>query len=63
MTPAQLKQARKDAGLTQEEAASLVYISSSNWRKWESEAPIGKSERNNFKARTELFQFKVKGEV
>ena len=61
MTPAQLKQARINAGLTQEEAAALVYISSSNWRKWEDKMPIGKSERNNFKARTELFQFKVKG--
>ena len=62
MTPQQLKQARLDAGLTQEEAAALVYISSSNWRKWESEMPLGKAERNNRKAHTELFQFKVKGE-
>lgn len=61
MTPIELKQARIDAGLTQEEAAALVYISTSNWRKWESEQPVGKSEKNNYKARTELFQYKVKG--
>jgi DNA-binding transcriptional regulator YiaG len=60
MTPAELRQAREAAGLTQEDAAALVYISTSNWRKWESEHPVGKSEKNNFKARTELFQFKVK---
>ena len=59
MTPEQLKQARLDAGLSQEEAAALVYISTSNWRKWESEMPIGKAERNNRKARIELFEFKV----
>lgn len=61
MTPIELKQARIYAGLTQEEAAALVYISTSNWRKWESDMPVGKSEKNNYKARTELFQFKVKG--
>jgi DNA-binding transcriptional regulator YiaG len=55
----ELKQARRDAGLTQEEAAALVYISTSNWRKWETGAVVGKQEKNNFKARSELFMFKV----
>ena len=59
MKPSELKQARIDAGHTQESAAALVYISTSNWRKWETEIPKGKSERNNFKARTELFMLKV----
>jgi len=60
MKPNELKQARIKAGLTQEEAAALVYISTSNWRKWESEPPLGKSEKNNRKARSELFMYKVK---
>jgi DNA-binding transcriptional regulator YiaG len=60
MTPEQLKKARLDAGLSQEEAAALVYISTSNWRKWESEMPLGKAERNNRRARVELFEFKVR---
>lgn len=60
MKPSELKQARRDAGLTQEEAAALVYVSTSNWRKWESLPISGKQELNNFKARTELFEFKVK---
>ena len=60
MKPSELKQARRDAGLTQEEAAALVYVSTSNWRKWETNPIIGKQEKNNFKARTELFSYKVK---
>ena len=60
MNHIELKQARRDAGLTQEEAAALVYISTSNWRKWETSAIVGKAEKNNFKARTELFEFKLK---
>jgi len=60
MKPSELKQARRDAGLTQEEAAALVYISVSNWRKWETGQVVGKQEVSNFKARSELFTFKVK---
>ena len=60
MNPSELKQARRDAGLTQEEAAALVYVSTSNWRKWETSPIVGKQELNNFKARTELFSYKVK---
>ena len=60
MNHIELKQARRDAGLTQEEAAALVYLSTSNWRKWEAEDCIGKSEKNNYKARTELFEYKIK---
>lgn len=61
MNPSELKQARREAGLTQEEAAALVYISTSNWRKWETGQVVGKQEINNFKARSELFEFKICG--
>jgi DNA-binding transcriptional regulator YiaG len=60
MKPSQLRKARRDANLTQEEAAALVYISTSKWRSWESIGVSGKQEKNNFKARSELFEFKVK---
>ena len=60
MKPSQLKQARRDAGLTQDEAAALVYTTRRTWSNWESMPIIGKQELNNFKARSELFEFKVK---
>lgn len=59
MTPEQLKQARLNAGLTQEEAAALVYIATSTWRSWEAKPMLNKSQLNNFKARYELFEYKV----
>ena len=59
MTPEQLKQARLNAGLTQEEAAALVYIATSTWRSWEASPMLNKSQLNNFKARSELFEYKV----
>lgn len=35
MTPAKLKQARSNAGLTQAQAAKLVHRSLRNWQQWE----------------------------
>jgi DNA-binding transcriptional regulator YiaG len=34
-TPEQIKQARKDAGLTQTKAAALLYSTPRAWQKWE----------------------------
>ncbi|PTU68600.1 helix-turn-helix domain-containing protein [Chromobacterium haemolyticum] len=34
-TPGELKAARAEAGLTQQEACELVYVSIDTWRKWE----------------------------
>lgn len=34
-TPDQIKQARKDAGLTQAEAANIVYVSLRAWQHYE----------------------------
>ena len=58
--PDQLKQQRADAGLTQVEAAQMVYTSERTWRKWERAMPVGKADKNNYKARTELFEYKIK---
>jgi len=33
--PAELKAAREAAGLTQDEAAALIYTSTRNWQNWE----------------------------
>ena len=52
-TPEEIKQARKDASLTQSQAAALLYKSCRAWQKWESgEARMGK-------AMFELFLIKV----
>lgn len=32
----QIKQARKDAGLTQQQAAKLIYVGLRTWQQWES---------------------------
>ena len=62
MKPQELRSAREAANLTQAEAAALVYTTERTWRKWESGAIAGKFEINNYRARSELFMFKVKGE-
>lgn len=53
-TPEQVKQARKDAGLTQSAAGALVHVSERTWQKWEH------GERHMSPAVWELFQIKVK---
>lgn len=57
--PTELYEARKEAGLTQDEAAALVYTTSRTWQKWEAGDITGKTEKNNYMARTELFMVKA----
>jgi len=35
MTPSEIIRARKQAGLTQVQAAALVYVTRNAWQKWE----------------------------
>ena len=58
--PEELKQYRFVLGMSQVEAAQLVYTSERTWRKWERAMPVGKADKNNYKARTELFEYKIK---
>lgn len=51
--PAQIKATRKDAGLTQAEAAKLVYCSREAWSKWE----VGSNQMP--RAYWELFKIKL----
>lgn len=50
----QIKQARKDAGLTQTQAAALIYKSCRAWQQYE------KGDRKMDKAFCELFMLKIK---
>jgi len=52
-TPEQIKQARTDAGLTQTQAAALLYKTCRAWQKWES------GEAKMDKVFFELFNIKV----
>jgi len=56
-TPAEIVRARKDAGLTQTEAAALVHASLGAWQKWESD---GQNSRKMHPAIWELFQIKIR---
>lgn len=53
-TPAEVLAARKAAGLTQAQAAALIYRTGRNWRQWEG------GERDMDPALWELFQIKTK---
>jgi DNA-binding transcriptional regulator YiaG len=53
-TPEEIKQARKDAGLTQTQAAEIIYCSLGAWKKWES------WDREMHQAFFELFLIKTK---
>lgn len=53
-TPAQVKQARTDAGLTQTQAAETIYCSLGAWKKWES------GEREMHPSFFDLFLIKTK---
>jgi len=53
MTPAEIKQARLAAGLTQKESAALVYVNVRTWQKWEG------GEREIMRAVFELFKIKT----
>ena len=50
----EIKQARKQAGLTQSQAAELIHASAGGWRKWETGA------REMHAAFWELFLIKIK---
>ena len=52
-TPEQIKQARKEAGLTQSQAASLIYSELRTWQHWE------KGDRDMHQALFELFTIKA----
>lgn len=52
-TPEQVKQARKDAGLTQTKAGAVLYSACRAWQKWE------KGEARMHQAMFELFLIKV----
>ena len=53
-TPEEVKAAREEAGLTQAEAAALVYIAKNTWQKWEY------GERRIDEGTFELFMIKTK---
>lgn len=52
-TPEQIKQARKDAGLTQAQAAELIYKNIRTWQQWEA------GDRQMDAAFWELFNIKI----
>jgi DNA (cytosine-5)-methyltransferase 1 len=52
-TPQQIKQARKEAGLTQKQAGELVHVEVRTWQKWEY------GERPMSAAVWELFNLKI----
>jgi DNA-binding transcriptional regulator YiaG len=52
-TPEKVKQARKDAGLTQTAAGAVLYSTCRAWQKWE------KGEARMHQAMFELFMIKV----
>jgi DNA-binding XRE family transcriptional regulator len=56
-TPAQIREARERAGLTQAEAAKKVYATPRAWQNWESEDPT--ESRRMHPAIFELFLLKV----
>jgi putative transcriptional regulator len=52
-TPDQIKKARKESGLTQSQAASIVYSGLRCWQKWEA------GDRKMHRALFELFKIKT----
>jgi DNA (cytosine-5)-methyltransferase 1 len=56
-SPADVRAAREAAGLTQAQAAALVYASPRNWQQWEQEA--GSNARRMHPAIWELFRLKA----
>lgn len=59
ITPEQLKQLRKSAGLTQVEAAKLVHAGEKTWQNWESDPKLPAS-RKMPESVLELFCLKTK---
>lgn len=54
LTPDQIKEARRKAGLTQEQAAKLVHVTTRAWQLWEA------GDRKMHPACWELFTIKTK---
>ena len=54
--PAEIRAARKAAGLTQAEAGALVHTTYRTWQQWETEGSLGRKMHPAF---WELFQIKV----
>ena len=59
-SPAQIREARHRAGLTQSQAAALVGVTDRTWRAWEMEAD-GVMRRNMPSSTWELFALKAMG--
>jgi len=57
-SPEQVKRTREDAGLSQAQAAALVYVDHDSWRQWE-KPRIQKNARGMRAAIWELFLIKV----
>lgn len=57
-TPAQVRRAREDAGLTLEQAGALVHASWRSWQHWESDVDAAEHRRMH-PATWELFQVKL----
>jgi DNA-binding transcriptional regulator YiaG len=57
-TPAQVRRAREDAGLTLEQAAALVHATWRSWQNWEADASSD-GHRRMHPSTWELFQVKV----
>lgn len=57
-TPAEIRAAREAAGLTQAQAAELIYATERTWQNWESEG--GEEARRMHPGLFELFEAKVR---
>ena len=55
-----LKALRLKNDLTQSQAAALVYTTEREWIRFENSDLASSRSRNNYKARTELFSYKIK---
>jgi len=60
ITQSELKALRIKHDLTQGQAAALVYTTEREWSRFENGDLSSSRARNNYKARTELFEFRVK---
>ena len=56
-SPAEIRAAREAAGLTQQQAAAMVYASPRNWQQWEQEK--GSNTRRMHPGLWELFRLKA----
>lgn len=59
-TPQEIKRARQDAGLTQDQAAQLIHSSERSWQNWEYEGDNPVSSRKMHPGLWELFLIKTR---